>query len=250
MNSNKNFEIIKNHNKKNVNISVIITLYNYERYICKAIDSVLKNKFKNLEIVVVNDCSKDNSYQKVLPYLSKKCNLTLIDKFKNSGLIDSRNLGIDICVGDYIFILDADNYLYDDCLEKHFYEIKKNDAIACYGIIDCFDEENNLVRHVSNMNFNYEKLKLGNYIDAMAMFHKEKLIKIGKYDANLQKVGIGWEDFELWLRIGSLGYKVNFINQPLSRYLIKKESMLINTEKKHKINLANYLNNKYNAFIK
>ena len=84
----------------------------------------------------------------------------------------------------------------------------------------------------------------------MAMFDKKKIIEIGLYDNEIKKYGIGWEDYELWLRIGSLGKKVGFINKTLSRYLIKEDSMLSETnEESNKKNLIYYLNNKYNANI-
>ena len=84
----------------------------------------------------------------------------------------------------------------------------------------------------------------------MAMFNKKELIDVGGYDTNLSKFGVGWEDFELWLRLGYLNKKVGFINKSLSRYLVKEDSMLSETNKdSNKRNLIYYLNNKYNANI-
>jgi len=103
---------------------------------------------------------------------------------------------------------------------------------------------------MSNNEFSYEMLKYGNYIDAMSMFDKKKLIDIGLYDTNLKNFGIGWEDYELWLRIANIGGKVGFIDKPLSKYLVKNDSMLsITNQKNNKNNLIYYLNNKYNANI-
>ena len=108
----------------------------------------------------------------------------------------------------------------------------------------------NLVRQISNRAFDLQLLKKGNYIDAMAMFNKMKLIEIGLYDVEMLQHGIGWEDFELWLRIGNKGEQVGFIDKPLSRSLIKTDSMLSLTEKKsNKKKLKNYLNKKHNANI-
>ena len=84
----------------------------------------------------------------------------------------------------------------------------------------------------------------------MAMFNKEQLLDIGIYDVGMKTVGIGWEDFELWLRIGNLDKKVGFIEENLSRYLVKENSMLSFTDKElNRKRLVNYLNMKYGADI-
>jgi glycosyltransferase involved in cell wall biosynthesis len=235
------FEIIKNHNQKEFDVSVIISLYNYEKYITDCIDSIIKNNFESKEIVIVNDCSTDNSLEKVLPYLDSESKITIINKKVNTGLNHSRNLGIDKCLGKYVFILDADNKIYENCLSEHYNSIKNTGYIACYGIIDCYDENGEFVKNISDSKFDFNKLKNGNYIDAMAMFNKERLIKIGKYSIELMKYGIGWEDYELWLRIGKNGEDVLFINKPLSFYLVKENSMLTDTDKNYAINLEKYL---------
>lgn len=244
----KDYKLTKNHQSTSTDVSVIISLYNYQDYINKAVDSVLKNGFSSIEIVIVNDCSTDNSLSKVLPYLETTHKFTIIDKFENTGLVETRNLGIDLCVGEFVFILDADNEIYTDCIEKHYRTLVNTNMIACYGEIDCIDESGSLVRKVSNQEFDINKLKKYNYIDAMAMFNKSKLIEIGKYDTEIIKHGIGWEDYELWLRIGNLGLEVAFIKESLSKYLIKEMSMLVLTNS-YLDSLKKYLNTKYDADI-
>lgn len=243
------YEVCKNHNLKSCKISVIITLYNYELYIKNCIESVMRNNIDGLEILIVNDNSTDKSLEIAKTFLSSDKNITIIDKKINLGLIHSRNLGIDLCVGDYVFILDADNEIYPNCLEEHLIRFDENKIISCYGIVECFDEYSNFIKQMSDKNFDFEKLKNGNYIDAMAMFDKGKLIEIGKYDFELMKYGIGWEDFELWLRIGSLNLNVDFVNKPLSKYLIKKNSMVNSTNNLYGKSLKDYLNQKYVANI-
>ena len=248
----KNYSLIKNHKIKRFDVSVIISLHNYQDYIKSAVGSVMMDETKPLtEIVIVNDCSTDESLTISKSLLNTNHNITLINKLINTGLVETRNIGISNSSGDYVFILDSDNQIYENCLIEHFNFLKQNtDFIACYSTIKCFNKEGNLIREVSNDVFNFEKLKNSNYIDAMAMFDKKKIIEIGLYDNEIKKYGIGWEDYELWLRIGSLGEKVGFINKTLSRYLVKEDSMLSETnEESNKKNLIYYLNNKYNANI-
>lgn len=246
------YSITKNHDINNVDVSVIISLYNYQDYIMKAVESVLMDEDKPLtEIVIVNDSSTDDSLSVVQSLLQSDQPITIINKFENTGLVDTRNLGILHCKGDYVFILDADNTINPGCLREHYRFLESNpDHIACYAIIECVDENNSFVRHASHMEFDFEELKKVNYIDAMAMFNKQELIDIGLYDTELIKVGIGWEDYELWLRIGNLNKKVGFIQSHLSNYLVKNGSMLFLThEESNKKKLVEYLNTKYGADI-
>jgi hypothetical protein len=250
LSENRDYDCYKNHNLSKTKVTVLITLYNYGEYIEDCINSVIKNNYKDLEILVINDCSTDDSLSKVIPYLKNKdINITIIDNKINSGLLVSRNLGIEISLGDYIFILDADNQIYQDCIEEHLLKIESENTIACYGIIECFDLNGNHVRNISNYKFDPNKLKWGNYIDAMAMFNKSKLISIGKYDDEMMNYGIGLEDYELWLKISKLGLGVSFIEKPLSKYIIKDNSMLSYT-KKYQNELQQYLNKKYNTYLK
>jgi teichuronic acid biosynthesis glycosyltransferase TuaG len=246
----KNYTILKNHDIKSCDVSIIIPLYNYEKHVIKTIESVLNNEFKNFEIVIVNDCSNDNSLQIILPYLKIDKNITIIDKNINTGLAHSRNLGIDICSGDYVFMLDSDNEIYENCLSEHFNFLKENnDFISCYGIIECFDENDNKIREISNKEFQQELLKKRNYIDAMAMFNKNKLIEVGKYDLEMLEYGYGWEDYELWLKIIKEQLKVGFLNKSLSKYYVKKDSMITETNLYFKDKIKKYLNEKYKTNI-
>lgn len=243
--SKNDFKIYKNHNLKKSKLTVIISLYNYEDYIERAIDSVISNKISNIEIMIINDFSEDGSLEKCLPYLETNNNITIIDKKINIGIIHTRNLGIQEAIGEYVFILDADNYLYDNCLSEHLSMMDGSDLISCYGIIDSYLEDE-FIAKISNSEFSIDKLKEGNYIDAMAIFNREKLIDIGSYNYELMDYGIGWEDYELWLRISESDYKVGFINKSLSRYTIK-DSSLNNLNSIYHENIKKYLNRKYNC---
>jgi glycosyltransferase involved in cell wall biosynthesis len=238
------YEIIKNHNLTKSEITVIITSYNYEKYIEKSIKSVIKNKLKNIEVLVIDDNSSDNSLKKIINFLNKDINLTIIKKEKNTGTVDTRNIAIRESLGDYVFMLDADNEIYEDCLIKHLNYLKSNDLDAVYSKIDCFDELNNFIYHISNKVFNYHDLKKNNYIDAMAMFNKKTLIELGCYDNKILELGDCLDDWELWLRLGYNNKKIGFIDESLSRYLVKSHG--INGNSKYFENeIKTYLNDKF-----
>jgi len=108
----RKYSILKNHNIEKFDVSVIISLFNYSDYIKTAIDSVVSDETKPLtEIVIVDDCSTDNSLDIVKSYLDSDSNITIIAKSENTGLVETRNLGILNSSGDCVVILDADNQI-------------------------------------------------------------------------------------------------------------------------------------------
>ena len=107
-------------------ISVIIPVYNKEKYISKTIESVLNQTYKNLEIIIINDASKDNSKQICEKY--KDDRIIMIDNPKNLGAGETRNVGLSKVTGDFISFVDADDYICKDFYETLYNMIKENDA--------------------------------------------------------------------------------------------------------------------------
>ena len=107
-------------------ISVIIPVYNTEKYLRRCFDSVIAQDYKNLEIVIINDGSEDNSEQIINEYKKKYPELISYYKKENSGVADTRNFGIEKAQGDYIMFLDSDDYI-DKALLKTLEEyVNKN----------------------------------------------------------------------------------------------------------------------------
>lgn len=111
-------------------ISVIIPVYNGENYIRKAIDSVLNQTYKNFEIIVVNDGSKDKTSQIVSDYIKNNQQIKLINQ-ENKGVSSARNEGIVSSSGDYIAFLDSDDEFDATFLEKTLDSIKKAESDIC-----------------------------------------------------------------------------------------------------------------------
>ena len=97
-------------------VSIVIPVYNVEKYICRCIDSVLAQSYKNFEVVVVDDQSPDRSIELVESYQSEK--IRIIRHAQNRGLPASRNTGVKHCHGDYLLFLDSDDFLKPHALEK------------------------------------------------------------------------------------------------------------------------------------
>lgn len=115
-------------------VSIIIPMYNAEKFIGEALDSLLAQTLENFEVLVVDDCSKDNSYKVVEKYIPKfNGRLKLLKMAKNSGHPGiPRNKGIDVSRGDYIYCLDSDDTLTKTALEEMYTLAKEYDADVVY----------------------------------------------------------------------------------------------------------------------
>ena len=106
-------------------VSVIIPVYNVEQYLRQCLDSVINQTFKDIEIIVVNDCSPDNSLQIIKEYQQKDDRIVLVDLKQNGGLSNARNEGINISTGEYIVFVDSDDWIREDYVEILYENIKK-----------------------------------------------------------------------------------------------------------------------------
>ncbi|MBR5233560.1 MAG: glycosyltransferase family 2 protein [Clostridia bacterium] len=111
-------------------ISVIIPVYNVEKYIDRSISSVIEQSYKNIEIILVNDGSTDNSGNICDTFAEKDCRIKVIHK-SNSGVSAARNSGIETATGDYLCFIDSDDYVSTDYV-KHLFEtaVKYNTDIT------------------------------------------------------------------------------------------------------------------------
>lgn len=108
-------------------ISVIVPVYNVEKYLSECIDSVLSQTYDNYEIILVDDGSTDNSGKICDEYAEKHDKITVIHK-ENSGPSKTRNVGLEISKGEYIYFLDSDDYLVSDAFDKLIKTAKKENA--------------------------------------------------------------------------------------------------------------------------
>ena len=134
-------------------ISVIVPVYNVEKYLKRCVDSILKQKYKNLEIILVDDGATDNSPIICDSYKKIDNRVKVIHK-KNGGLSSARNAGIDVAQGDYIGFVDSDDYISED-MYFHLYDRIKNDekSIANCMYVRTFDSGKTIcskVPHVKN----------------------------------------------------------------------------------------------------
>ena len=194
-------------------VSVIIPVYNGERYISEAIDSVLNQTYKDLEIIVVNDGSTDNTVEILKEYDDKiRCKSQ-----GNKGQASAINEGIKMAKGKYIAYLDAD----DVCLPERFEnQVKYLEEHPNVGLVysDCYqiDENGKIQRIIKSQPHDNFVLLQKNYVPRSAVMHKrECLDEVGLFDERIT----GSDDWDMWIRI-SEKFEMGYIGKPLVKHRV------------------------------
>lgn len=115
---------------KKVKVSIIIPVYNAGEHLKFCMDSVINQSYSNIEIIAVNDGSKDNSLEILNEYQNKYPKLIKVIDKKNSGVASSRNEGLKNATGEYLTFIDNDDYITKDCIESYVNSIKDNDILV------------------------------------------------------------------------------------------------------------------------
>lgn len=123
-------------------ISVVMPVYNASRFLEQAVDSVLAQSHKNFELILVDDCSTDNSLELARSYEKLDSRIRVIESPVNQGVAKTRNVGIAEARGEYIALLDSDDVWLDTKLEKQLDLIKRTGASIAYCSYDFIDEDN------------------------------------------------------------------------------------------------------------
>ncbi len=207
---------------KNSLITVYITNYNYAKYIQKAIESVLNQTYKNIELIIVDDGSTDNSKEVINKYINNK-KITRIFQ-KNKGLNISNNIALKRSKGDFIMRLDADDWLDENCVELLYSNISKDMNIGLsfsdYYLVNI----NGLVlKQVRRHNFKKVKLLDQPAHGACSLIRKKYLEELGGYSEDF----LCQDGYDLWMKfIGK--HKISNINLPLFYYRQHEKSLSSN----------------------
>jgi hypothetical protein len=207
-------------------VSVVLTVYNYSDHVADALRSVALSDSRDIELVVVDDASTDDSVavvrraQESHPWLP----VTLVLRGRNGGLPSARNLGISQARAEYVFMLDADNEVLPAGIRQLAETLDASpEAGFAYGTIEGFGVEGT-ARLVSWLDWDPARLRYGNYVDAMAMLRRSALDRVGGYadDPTLY----GWEDFALWCAMAEAGITGVHVQSFVARYRISPHSMI------------------------
>lgn len=208
-------------------ISVIIPIYNVEKYLKKCLDSVIHQTLKDIEIICINDCSTDGSLAILIDYVQKDKRIKLINLSQNKGVSFARNRGIEEASGKYIAFLDSDDWCEKDLAEKTYKKIVQEDAdivqfahnrVIGEKLVPCeiSDKIKNVIAgtkyneyFMDFVNFAWDKVYKSSFI-------KDKKIK---FPLNVHPT----EDVIFALECFSYNPKVIFIPECLSDYRIERD---------------------------
>ena len=178
-------------------VSIIVPMYNAEKFIGKTIESVLAQTYQNWEMLIMNDVSTDNSLAIVSVYAKKDERIKIVNTEKNVGVVKGRNFLIDLASGKYIAFLDADDYWHNKKLEKQIKFMKeKNASISCTEYTRVKENEEKINDVIIKEEISYNDMLKNNYLGCLTVIYDAE--KIGKrYFKELEKN----EDYVLWLEI-------------------------------------------------
>jgi glycosyltransferase involved in cell wall biosynthesis len=216
-------EIVREKRAAAPQVSVIVSLYNYGHYLDACLDSIRMQTQKDLEIIVVDDCSPDGGLGVATRWLGRNedafAGYRLLHHTKNMGLAFARNTAFAHAAAPYVFVMDADNMLYPPAVARCLETIKSSGAGAAYTQLEFFDER----KGVGLADFwSAERLKRNNYIDAMSLVDKKAWEKVGGYS---QLTAAGWEDYDFWCKFVEHDLTAVFIPEMLCRYRWHGKSM-------------------------
>lgn len=219
-----------------ITVSVILPVYNCEKYIFESIASVLNQTFTDFELIIIDDCSTDATLSIIKSINDSR--IILIEKPKNSGYTDSLNYGISIAKGIYIARMDGDDICMPERFEKQVEFLNANRAVILCGTAIQMIGSKKLLKHPKTHEEILVKLCFGtSFCHPSVMVRKEILLE-NNYDKNFEPA----EDFELWTRLAFLGKLAN-IDSVLLKYR-EHPNQISN------INTSVQLNNAFRAKLK
>lgn len=236
---------VLNFTEKNVEkpkVSVVIPVYNVEKYLVECMDSVINQTFKDIEIICVNDGSTDDSLA-ILEYYAKLDDRIKIITQENRGLGNARNVGMRHASGDYLVFIDSDDYISLDTIAKLYNNSLSNGSDIVIFKIARFDNEGNVNYKLPGFDFDdfFEEVDFNNFsftysdikkyvmnasFSACLKFYKKEIFD--KQDDLIFPEGIAYEDVPFHIKIMLYANKISFVPEFLYYYRFNPNS-IINT---------------------
>lgn len=196
-------------------ISVIMGVYNGERFLAEAIESILFQTFRDFEFIIINDCSTDKSEKIISSFDDPR--IKLINLKENKGLSFALNTGILKSKGHYIARMDSDDVSIPERFEKQVEFFKKNPEVSVLG--SAYYEINGnggiigkKIFPTGNSKLKRMLIRINPFFHPSVMMKKDVLLKTGGYDSSMRML----EDYDLWFRV-SRNFVMNNISEPLMK---------------------------------
>ena len=207
-------------------VSIVVPCYNQAHYLKETVQSVIEQSYANIEIIIVDDGSQDNTAEVVSALQQKYPQTIRVLTQKNQGLSEARNNGIQMAKGIYILPLDSDDVLFTKMITQCMDAMISNNADIVYVDLQCFGAEN-VIAHkkpFSENNILYENLP-----PPMSLYKKQVWQAVNGYKRNMN---IGYEDWEFWVNAYKHNFRFYYHPETLVYYRVKEESMFTNAYQK------------------
>lgn len=203
-------------------VSIITPNYNCVRFISQTIESVLAQTYSDWEMLIVDDCSTDGSYEIALEYAAKDSRIKVIRNEKNSGAAVSRNKAIEVAQGEFVAFLDSDDLWIPEKLEKQIAFMCENACDFSFCEYEHIDEENNSLHKIANVtkHLSYRKMMLHCWPGCLTVMYNQSVT--GKvYAENIKKNN----DHALFLRVLKKCHNAMGIKYVMAQYRIRRGSI-------------------------
>ena len=218
--------VITENKEINDLVSVVIPCFNYGKYIDEAVDSVLNQTYKNFEIVIIDDCSEDDSYKDCLRQIDKnKDKIRVFRNEVNKGVAKSRNIAIENALGKYIIILDADDMIHCTYIEKVLNCIKEGKGDIVGTSVHYFGNRID-VEHLPD--YSSKTVLKFNPLNCTAIYPKEYWKQIGGYKEEQM-----YEDWEFWVNMVYHNHKIYQLKEYLFYYRQHDDSRVRKANSNH-----------------
>jgi len=217
-----------------VKVSVVVPAYNAEKYLEKCLDSLVKQTLKDIEIIVVNDASTDNSYNILKKYEKKYKNIVIINNKINKGIGYNRNIGIKTAKGEYISFIDSDDYADKHMMEELYNRAikEKSELVVCnYYMVqeDGTEIKNDITITDESIKklAKEESLLLDINLSPWNKLYKKSIIEEITFPENLK-----YEDVAFVIKALNRANQISFVNKKLYYYIIHQRTETTTLDKR------------------
>ena len=222
-------------------VSIIVPIYNVEMYIEKCLETLVNQTLKDIEIILVNDGSKDGSAEIAKKYLKKYPEKIVYLEKENGGLSDSRNYGLPYAKGEYIAFLDSDDYVEENMYEEMYELAKKEDSdmVQCNFYWEYPDKNKKKIGELRQYS-NKKEMLVKTRVEAWNKLIKREILEQNP-EIKFPK-GLRYEDVEFTYKLVPYVEKVSILNKPFIHY-IQRGNSISNTQNERTKEIFDVLDN-------
>ena len=203
-----------------IKVSIIVPIYNVEKYLPKCLESLTKQTLKEIEILAVNDGSTDNSLSVLEEFASKDSRIVILNK-PNGGLSDARNYAFPYIKGEYVGFIDSDDYVDTDMYEKMYQKAieTSSDIVECnlHHTYDNF-EDTEIGEHITDK---HELIMNGRSVVWNKIYRSSWLLESG---VKFPK-GLIYEDVNFYVKLMPFLNKISYVDDPFVHYVQRSTSI-------------------------